>query len=728
MSSIRRVQTERLLQDVVHTLYSSGTKPMMIDVTRRIAQYFSKYPAGRPLPMPLIDIVDGMKSDPHKYNKLLKHLMVNVDVLYEVCLRQVQDVLMLTTSMQTDLDRLEHKRKRIETRIDDFLLSQFNTDGYYYSISDNFSDLNLTNLYLTTAQVDTDAGEVVLPTVSSTTTRIPNELISNPELEVRADGSIVEYVELAPFTGALEDSLDNIVWAFEVETSEPKEVIATATVRLGNVRDPIDMSRIDIKPYGATPVQIFWETRADSSWQGFGGRIQKGTTKMVFGDSVRPVTDVRLVMRKTEPDYTENRNGTLRYKYLFGARELAFIYQVYESNARFVSAPLRLPPDYAGEVTIDAVSIDADSDVPGDAEMRFFVAPSDLTEFAPDEDGVIPSQPELSDYVWREIVPIDSNEPGDKIIRFNGAITHTKMIRENPAVGDLELAPPVDDGPVQDRNPTPSIIEGVNVYRIASIDDVPFSNSVSLLEGVNTTRIYSRNMDASVHFRDIDLQYWADVFNTEEPTLDYGRIDAGNEFFYGGDVGAVGKDVFVEAFLTAEHSWETFLAEFQKVDVRSQTWHVKVFLNGRPIGDLPPGTHKMQLPWNFKEGLNHVVLLIRIPISAGTSDPFMGAVSLFGRGHLFDYGSVHLAKWEHVDMFTMRYNESGQPRTFTIHGGELISRRPPTTNYQLKYSVDTGQGPIAVLLRAEMSRARNNPNVTPELRKYRLRFSYAEEQ
>lgn len=727
MSSIRKIQTERLLQDVVHTLYSSGTKPMMIDVTGRIAQYFSKYPAGRPLPMPLIDIVDGMKSDPHKYNKLLKHLMVNVDVLYEACLRQVQDVLMLTDSMQTDIDRLAHKRKRIETRIDDFLLSQYNTDGYYYSISDNFTDLNLTNLYLTTAQVDTDAGEVVLPTISSTTTHIPPALISNPEIEVRVDGVISEHEELAPFAGALQDSLNNIVWAFEVATSEPQEVVVTARVRLGN-GDPINLSRIDVKPYGATPVQVYWETRADSIWQGFGGRIQKGTTKMVFGDNVRPVTDVRMVLRKTEPDYTENNNGTLRYKYLFGARELAFIYQVYESNARFVSVPLALPPDYANDGTIDAVSVDVDSDVPGDADMHFFVAPSNMMEFAPDENGLMPAQPNVADYIWREIIPLDSNEPGNKVIRFDGATNQTKMIRENPVVGDLELVPPIEDGPIQDRNPTPSIIEGIDVYRIASIDDVPFSNSINLLEGVNTTRIYSRNIDQSLHFDDIDMPYWAEVFDNEEPILDYGRIDVGNEFFYGGDVGAVGKDVFVEAFLTADHSWETFLAEFQKVDVRSQTWHIKVFLNGRPLGDLPPGTHRMQLPWNFRQGLNHVVLLIRIPISAGTSDAFMGAVSLFGRGHLFDYGSVHLAKWEYVDMFTMRYNESGQPRTFTIHNNELISRRPPTTNYQLKYSVGTGEGPVAVILRAEMSRTRNNPNITPELRKYRLRFSYAEDE
>jgi hypothetical protein len=215
MSSIRRVQTERLLQDVVRTLYSSGTQPMLSDVTGRIARHFSKYPAGRPMPLPLMDIVRGMRSNTKLYNRLLELVAVNIDVLYETSLRQVEDILMLTASLQTDIERLDHKRKRIETRIDDYLLSQYNTDGYFYSVSDNFSDIDLTDLIHTSAQVDTDSGCVVLPTLSSKTKALSHDLISpNPSIRVKADGVNTSFVELAPFTGAISDSLNNILWAF----------------------------------------------------------------------------------------------------------------------------------------------------------------------------------------------------------------------------------------------------------------------------------------------------------------------------------------------------------------------------------------------------------------------------------------------------------------------------------------------------------------------------------
>jgi len=730
MSSIRTVQSERLLENLVHLLYSSGKQPMFSEIVTRMSQYFGEHPAGRPLPVFLHDITDGMIANPELYNKLLRNMAINVDVLYEASLRQVEDIMMLNDSLHSDLERLDKKRRRIETRIDDHLLSQSNTDGYFYSVSDNFSDIDMTNLYLTTGQIDVDVGAVMLPTVSSTTTRIPKELVSEPSISVTAGGESVDYVELAPFVGALEDSLDNMLWAFEVETDEPKEVIVEVTLSLGRL-DPVTISRVDYKPYGATPVQVYLQDRRDNTWHDFGDKIQTGTTKMVFGTKAREVSQLRFTFRKTQEDYTENRNNTLRYKYLFGARDITFLYHVYENAARFVSVPLTLPMEYTytDETAIDAVSIDVKADIPDDCGIRYYVAPTNFSEFG-ENDEFTPELPEIDDYVWQEILPIDSREPGDKFLRFNGAATNTSMIRSDPIPGDMHLISFQDSGPVQERNPTPSIIDGVNIFRIARMDVDPFKNSLELLEGVNTTRIYSRTIDQSVYFNEIDLDYWGNVFRHDEDsvTLDYGRIDTGDEFFYGGNIGAVGKDVYVEAYITCERSWPTFLKEFQKMDPRSRTWDTKVYLNGRPLGDLPPGSHRKQLPWNLREGLNHVVLLVRIPLTAGVSDSYIGAVSLLGDTKLYDYGSVHLSKWDYVDLFTMKYNESGRPTTFTIYNQEIISRRRPTTNYQLRYSTTTGTGPQGVIFRAEMERARNNPTVTPQLWQYRMRFSYTEDR
>lgn len=725
MSSIRTVQTERVMENVVRILYSQGEKPMLNEITTRIARYFSEYPAGRPLPMAMKDLVQGIVSDPRSYNKLLRHVALNIDVLYEASLRQVQDVMLLTASMQDDLARLEQKRKRIEGRIDDYLLAQYNTDGYFYSVSDNFSDLSMTNLSLTSAEVNTDVGEVILPTISTTTTRLPANKITVSSINVKASEEEAEYATLAPFIGALQNSLDNILWAIEVETKEIEEVITTIDLLLGD-EDPVVISRVDLNPYGVLPVQAWIETLTDSSWQVFGGSINTSSTKMIFGDTAKAVRRLRIHLRKTKPDHSDVRNGITYYKYIFGAKEISFLYQVYERDAQFVSSPLQIPSDFEGDMTIDAVSIDIKDSVPSDCDIKYYVAPTNFSEFEGDEDFV--PNIDISTYTWSEIAPIGSAGTGPKVIRFDGASLLSRKITPSPDAGDMELIPRKFFGPIQERNPTPSIIPGVDIYKIAEIEDEPFINSLRLYEGLNTTRIYSRNLDSSLLFNDMSIEYWADIFKNDAGslTLDYGSTDSGNEFFYGGDVGAVGKDVYVETFLGSDKSWETFLSEFQKVDPRSKTWDVKVFLNGRILGHLPVGTNKMQLPWNLNRGMNHIVLLIRIPFTDAISDAFMGALSLMGRNRLSNYGLVFLDEWNYVDMFTMKYNEIGQPKTFTINEGHIISRREPTSDFRIQYASNTGVGPQAVILRADLSRSRNNPTVSPGLREYRLRFSYEE--
>lgn len=716
MSSIRRVQTERLLQDIVHMLYSAGVHPTFSEVSSRLSQYFSKYPAGDPLPLPRQNALAAGVSNVESYNQLLAHLAINLDVLYESSLRQVEEVMLLTNSLQTNLERLKKQRRRAQTKMDDFLLALYNSDGYFYSTSDTFSDTYFVDLTNTTAQVNTEIGVVMLPAVPSGSNRIALSQVGQPVVQATVAGSVVPHTELAPFAGALEDSLDNILWAFEVETTSPQEVLVEVTIPM---TEPVSVSRIDVTPYGATPVQLFIESRQGESWASFGNKIQTGTSKMTFGDSAREVTEFKFTLRKLQPDYSENVNNQMRYKYIFGARDLSFIYQVYERHARVVSQPLVIPAEYEGELVIDAVSLDVEENVPADGSIRYYVA-----------GATIEGNESYDSLLWKEVIPIGSSEPGDKVVRFGGAAYTTQRITEGSVGGDLELLPSVSSGPAANRNPSAMIVPGVDVYRLAKIADTPLVNSLKLIEGVNTTRIRSRNVDLSKLPSEIDLDYWSDKIanDPESITVDYGRIDAGNEFFYGGDVGASGKDVFIEAYVTCDRHWDTFLAEFQKVDVRSQTWDVKLFLNGRPLGDLPVGTHKLLLPWKFREGLNHIIVLARIPLEADESHPFMGALSLLGENPpLYHYGSVNLARWNYVDFFTMKYNETGEPYTFTIHDGEIISRRRPTANFELQFASGTGEGPEAIRFRADLSRTSNNPNVSPVLNSYRIRYSYSEE-
>lgn len=719
MSSIRTVQTERLLEDVVRTLYADGTTPLSSRISELIARYLSKFPAGQPLPLPLSDAISAGTSDVDEYNKLLAHLAINLDVLYETSLRQVEETVDLVNSLSSHLNRLRQQRKRVDNRIDDYLLSMYNTDGYYFAVSDSFADLSLVDLQMTSAEIDTNLGAAVLPTKNSLVTSVPASEIGAPTIQVRnSRGEKVNHDVVGGFSGARQASLDNTAWSFEVRSSDIEEMVATVEFSVGTQEAPIELSRLDITPFGVTPLQVFVEVRnEDAQWQDFGNRIQTSIRKMVFNDLPTPVRKVRLTLRKTAPDYTEELNGSFYSRYIFGAKQIVLSQHLYDQFARVVSKPLFVAEDLEQEVVIDAVSLSVEDNKPPSTDIAYYVAASTGE-----------SNEDFSELNWHQLAPVDENSSDlSKTVRFDGADLRTVRIARDPAPGDLQLIPLVNTGVLSQRNPSSSIISGVDTYRIAEFEEDVLLNSLRMYEGVNSTRIYSRNLDPLQGFNNITLDYWGEVISEQFDTLteDYGDISAGFGFFYGGDVGAVGKDVFVETYLHSDTSYPTFLDEFRKLDERAQTWDVKVYLNGKIIGDLPVGTDTAQMPWNLRRGTNHIVLLARIPLDSPITDAFIGSVALMGSSSLGKYGKVRLAEWDYIDPFHLTYNQTGQPRTFSFINGEIVSRRRPTSNFELQYATRTGSAPAAVRFRADLSRSSSNPQISPQLLSYRLRYSYS---
>jgi len=144
-----------------------------------------------------------------------------------------------------------------------------------------------------------------------------------------------------------------------------------------------------------------------------------------------------------------------------------------------------------------------------------------------------------------------------------------------------------------------------------------------MVEGVNSTRILSTPLDTTAAG---NLSFWTDYVNgTNSSDKFYGRIDTGNEFFYGGDVGVNSRSLYIETYVDSPIERDTILKEFRKSDDNSQQWDVYVYLNGRKIASLPVGTDTALIPWKLNKGLNHVALTINIPeASISYPTPYLG--------------------------------------------------------------------------------------------------------
>lgn len=758
--SISSIQRRRLFEEVTRVFYASGERPRLTDVLSEVSRYFAKYPPGVPLRPTQGFAVDGQKTNLNLINEAFYGMQHNLSVAYEAALEQTRDIMMITSVMQSNLERLRSRRSALVATIDDYLFTLFNSDGYYMSLSDSFDDLNYTDLSLTSAFVDTSLGRVSLPTNSALTKPVAiNEIGLAPAIKVMANGKITNYRSISPFLNAV-DGLDNTIWAIEVETASPVEVMCGVTMTIGSTTHPTEISRIEFDPWGIQPVQVMIRTQ-DSNFtttrQGketasknqtlieekifipkdvgediffqlgflgsdFDTKVTTSASKMIFNDSARQASKISFFLRKKVPDYTiKTSSGKTMFRYIFGAKDITFTKQVYDQEAVFVSAPLRLPSDLVKDHVIDAVSILATHNIPTSTSLTYWVAP-DLGAGTHD----------IGDFEWKKITPLEKvDKSPDSVVKFNGAITSVRDINSNPSSGQLQLIPTATAAgtPEAKLNPSPHIIKGTDVWRIAEFQDEVLPSSTVLEEGINTTRVMHVTGSTT---EDNDLSFWADyVDGTSEAEVVYTRIDKGTGFFDGSVIGEDNRFVYIETFLETEAASELLLRNLRKSDGNARNWDLQLYLNGRKVGDLPQGTDFLAIPWKFVEGLNHIIMLVTIPVATDDAPRvYDGKIILMENSSLYDFGTVKLATWTYVDFFHMQYNEVDTPFSFTIrevgtNRKEIISRRKPTDNFRFKYAKATGNGPDAVRLKVDLSRSTGEPTVSPSLDLYRMRFLYA---
>jgi len=722
--SISRIQKEMVLDEVARFYFSNGEKPTSSAILRDMSMFFADNPIGRPFNIEPNNMREGLVSNVDEVNDNMIRAVLNISILYESMLQDTERSMSLYSIVQTKLENLRGRRARIESDIDDFLLALNDSSGYFYSFSDYFSTLDYTDLGMSSAFVDIVSGQVSIPPVAEFSRPLPAGAYAVNSATMTVDGASVSYQTESPFDGAI-DGLSNTNWAVSVSTNEVAEVIMEVRIDLSDFLPPV-ISKVEIDPFTMVPMQVFVETENTLSNSGvlrqrdsFGQNVKYGSYKMTFVDTATKANIVYITMRKTEPDYQIQDNSTNKHVYVFGASHLEISRQSYDTSAKFVSASIALPEEIATDHVIDSVSLSVDEYLPNNTSADYFIA-------ADSGNGS-----SLDDFNWQQIFPVESSSSATgAALKLDGAALHSRKVK--PAAealfNDLELIPiDVSDSDLSKRNPTTTIVGGVDIYRIAEFKEEFIPQTMAMSEGVNSTRILSTALDPTVTS---DLTYWASYIDgTLTANEFYGRIDTGNEFFYGGDIGANSKSVYIETYVDSPIDRETILKEFRKSDDNSQQWDVYVYLNGRTIASLPAGTDTALIPWKFNNGLNHVAMTIDIP--AATTDhptPYLGTIDLMVGEDLSAFGKVRLGEWVYVDPFKMEYNEIDEPMTFTIYNGEVISRRRPTTNFELRYAKPTGRGTSAIRFRADLQRSNDDDSVTPILDKYSIRFSYGDSE
>ena len=748
--SIRTIQISSVIEEITSSYFASGVNPTFNQILNKVSEYFAKYPAGQALGIPSNLIASGDTANSKDLNFIFAHIAMNIELLYQSCLEQTAQNLSLTQNLASSLNRLTTRQQNLSKKIDYHMQSIYNSSSYYYSISDNFADTSQTDLSFTSAFVDTSGNGVIIPTIGSLSKVVDPTQIGVPSYGATIGGASVSYQTISPLSFST-NGLSNTVWEVQVTTQVPSEVVFAITLPISNGNN-ITLSQINFTPYGVTPVQVYLQVGtpplagAPANSINFGGDVQTGTNLMKFiNGSPIEVNSIQIFLHKTQADYVSSAGGVTNYKYIFGASDIMMLENVYDDQATFVSSPLSIHPDLSNDMVIDAVSLVVNSQLPPITDITYSIAQ--------DPGNAI----QLSDFNWQTITPVGSQSNNNSVIQFNGAVAYSKYIEDTPGDNSLQLIPLNNtNNNLSLQNPTSTIIPGVDVYTISNFSDTPLLNSITLEEGINSTKIYyidygsldrySSNPsipdldDANTStFNDEDMEAWGNIIANQSSISNlkiiYGNINDGNGFFYGGNIGENGVSILIETYVNLDKPIQPIVDYLQKTDASSQTWDVRAYLNGDPIGWLPGRNiiqsetpiDRLLVPWNLNQGLNCIHLLINIPplnLVNGNISPYSGTLQLMQNHDLYQFGTVKLADWNYVDFFDLQYNTVGTPKTFTIYNGQIITRRQPTTNYRLSYKIANGKTVEAIRLRADLSRNPDNPYVTPQLTNYQLRFLY----
>jgi len=335
--NIATVQKRRFLNNIYRLFYSSGSQPDERQVRASFNEYFAINNPGFPVNVDYESMRASTKTDVDLLNQIMANTVFNVDILYETILENNEELFGTITALNKKLESLKKKRLELETKIDDLLFINNNTDGYFYSFTENFASANKLDLSLTdSAFFDPNLKNVSISKLRSeqfNVITLDNLRNIVPEFSLSLNGQQVnQSIDHTNFSNVVEGLTDTYC-SYLVSFAKPQSVSLTIRVPINSFSV---VSKIDGIVYTSSPTNILMRAiYADTSKQ---NEVKTKSSRNDYDSFSFSIPSdiynyVELVLQKNEPDYiSENTNNP--YVYKFGLRELVIGSRYYARSRR----------------------------------------------------------------------------------------------------------------------------------------------------------------------------------------------------------------------------------------------------------------------------------------------------------------------------------------------------------------------------------------------------------
>lgn len=710
---IATIQKRKFLNNIYKLYYSTGVKPSEKDLRAIFNQYFFVNKLGFPLEMQynLLQSID--LTDVHVMNELMANTLFNLDVLYECIVENNQEAFSVITALNAKLEGLKVKRKNLESKVDQLIFSNNNSDGYYYSYLENFSQTKNLDMNMTTAFVDIENGQAKIPKITSSISNvltIDNITASNATYTVRFEDTVVVNGSPAENIDAAFDGLTDTYWSYEYSSQSLGLVSVTINIPIAV---NIATSKVSGTLLTASPAEVYVTMIPNDTAaieENFVKNSKSDYNKFSFSVPAKNYKNISITIVKSEPDKIILNSNT-PYVYSFGFREIVIGSDYYDRLGVIVSQPISVPSADNSNLAIASIALESDAQVPEGTGVKYYVAKNE-SEFS-----------QISDLNWIPIEPMGSADNSfSKVVNLIPSNKNIKYIDSTDS--ELTLIPLNDTSTnANELNPAQLPNSSAVAYRTTVVNDSEKYINPFILAGINCVRHYH-----IFNLSEINENYYVELYKS----IDYWSqkiIENNQEELYQNVLLNQTRQISPSINSPANGLMQFSIYSPNDIKVyhdlikNRDDFNLAVYLNGVLIADLPSGKTNSNIEWNFIKGINNIYItydkiftgLINFSIMSGTN--------------IDTYGTVFLDYFSYLDPIEFRRRINSDFNTFTIDNfynrREILTSKQISNRSVIQYYTANPDLVTAVRYRIDLERY-DNPLQTPIIDALRIKFRHSD--
>jgi hypothetical protein len=669
--SIQKKKYDMLVERIIKEELQRGELPTSNKVIFRINNYIREHDLSKPS-LAVRQVRPGGLVSSSDYTNMLDEMYDDLSILYSM-------IINLHNTATTNLKRYEVERKRFDYELDKLemqlndLTQIFGDSGTMYTVYDNFTDLS--KVGSTDADIDIAKREVTIKNRKTTVDRVAIPPGSSVSFQLFDGISDLPVRNISSNPSNILTMPANEVWKLEILSPHIQTIGGYLYVNFPN---PIEATKIVLSLHSVKPTYVKMDYKPDGvNWIPVPYCEEESLVGSVktYDFPQTTINNLRIRLAKQDYDGVSVVDGVEMYSYVLGVKELSFHALDYTNKSYLISSPL----DAGGP--IDKISLEVDADIVPGTKIDYWVAIND------------------PDPIWYPISHIsDTNPEYPQIIDFKNVEQAVPIIYNFPS-----------DISITERELRSLSTNGIKFYQLGHIQTgniIPGSERLYCGKDHWKLEAYPSNFPSD---HTPTIADWNGVNTIPQ----YIKIDMNRP-----------SEIIQDLANSDSTNYKISLFMYSDTQISNVftplcNHPTTIYLNGYKVYEAGENFGSLLL----NKGWNELIILVH---KYGEQNLTLNLNYDLSRVCSKFYSSNKPMTL--VSLFDLQYNIPNTSRDkyciANINGRDTIvlNHYYLDLDYEFHYNYSTSDTNI-VLFKAELSRAEDNPSITPKLKTYRLRFS-----